>query len=272
MRISRTSLCTTVLLVLASMPRTAEACVATYLDFNVNTSTNKVDAWAFVEDYYDSECFSGSWGYYEHSYLATVYVVSPTQNYASDGDAQYNVVYGGGSANAFASLSFQDDSGVFDVSFEVNIWCSIVGTLLHVPWGGPLEAPRHAYSEWPTDECGLSPGGLDYSENHPGKDVNASDYGSNVRSMDSGTVTNVFGSGQSGGNANFVVVQGSDGMYTVYAHVTPSVEEEEMVGGGQFIGTVDNTGTTQGPHAHICRSQTPSCSGGVDYNLPDCPL
>jgi murein DD-endopeptidase MepM/ murein hydrolase activator NlpD len=252
------------------MSRLAEACTASYLDFNVNTATNKVDAWAFVEDYYDNECNYG-WGYFFHDYLATVQIVSPTQNYATDGDAQYGVVGGGGSASAFASLSFQGDAGVFDISLEVSIWCSVVGYIHQWPWVGIAEAPRHTYSVWPTDECGIS--GNDYSSGHPGKDVNASAYGSNVKSMDSGTVEYVYGSGQPNvpGDENFVVVQGSDGMYTIYAHVTPSVSPQDTVTAGDSIGVVDNTGRTNGPHAHICRSENPGCGGGVDYNLPNCP-
>jgi murein DD-endopeptidase MepM/ murein hydrolase activator NlpD len=88
--------------------------------------------------------------------------------------------------------------------------------------------------------------------------------------MVGGTVTAYRSTGTPGGDENFVIVQGADGMYTIYAHVTPSVTSGTVVA-GQTIGTVDNTGTTSNPHVHICRSSTQSCSGGVEYKPADCP-
>jgi murein DD-endopeptidase MepM/ murein hydrolase activator NlpD len=92
--------------------------------------------------------------------------------------------------------------------------------------------------------------------------------------MEAGTVKSIRNTGSPfPGLANKVVVQGSDGMYTLYLHVFPSVVVNQTVSAGQKIGTVDNTGQTSGPHAHICRSPDQSCTPkGVDYELPACPL
>ncbi|MFE7812529.1 M23 family metallopeptidase [Streptomyces sp. NPDC057433] len=55
--------------------------------------------------------------------------------------------------------------------------------------------------------------------------------------------------------ANMILVRGSDGYYTEYAHVSgthmlPGLEITQ----GKLLGWVDNSGVTTGPHVHIGRS------------------
>ncbi|MBS9803137.1 peptidoglycan DD-metalloendopeptidase family protein [Bacillus toyonensis] len=55
--------------------------------------------------------------------------------------------------------------------------------------------------------------------------------------------------------AHFVVIQGSDGFFTEYAHVNPfpGIDVGVTVLEGTLIGTVDNSGPTTGPHVHFAR-------------------
>lgn len=51
------------LLVLGSLPRSAEAqCAVAYGDFNVNTAQGTIEAWSFTEDYFSSFCSPGGFG------------------------------------------------------------------------------------------------------------------------------------------------------------------------------------------------------------------
>lgn len=273
MRTARTLLCATVLFV-GLLPHMAGACMAAYMDFNVDTAQAEIEAWSYVEDYYSSSpCFdsASSWQYWEHYYEAHINLRSPTGNWASDSASTGYVPYGGGSATAYHYLSFQGDAGMYNIDWTAWIICTVGGYILNTGDGDVVEAPLYAsYDEWPTDECGLS--GSDWSPTHRGKDVNASVFGSDVRAMEDGVVKAIEPNGTPGGDENFVVVQGSDGMYTIYAHVTPSVVVNQTVSAGQKIGTVDDTGVTNGPHVHLCRSPDMSCNPrGVDYQLPNCP-
>jgi murein DD-endopeptidase MepM/ murein hydrolase activator NlpD len=84
--------------------------------------------------------------------------------------------------------------------------------------------------------------------------------------MDPGVVRYLRSTGTPGGDDNFVAVQASDSYYSIYAHVHPSVNVGDSVTAGQIVGIVDNTGTTYGPHSHVCRSPDSSCKpNGIDY-------
>jgi hypothetical protein len=135
MRTSRAALCATLLLVLGSAPQFAEACTATYLDFNVNTAQSKIEAWSWVEDYYNfSPCFDEAYwalGWWSHSYHASVHITSPTQNLAYHIDSLPNVDYGGGSASAYASLSYVGESGLYDIVLESWIDCNWSAMFAH---------------------------------------------------------------------------------------------------------------------------------------------
>ncbi|PEY28154.1 hypothetical protein CN354_28425 [Bacillus cereus] len=52
-----------------------------------------------------------------------------------------------------------------------------------------------------------------------------------------------------------IVIRGSDGYFTEYAHVYPSnvINVGSIVAQGAFLGNVDNSGNTTGPHVHFAR-------------------
>jgi len=55
--------------------------------------------------------------------------------------------------------------------------------------------------------------------------------------------------------AHFIVVQGKDRYFTEYAHVMPApgITVGTVVRAGTWIGNVDSSGPTQGPHVHFAR-------------------
>jgi murein DD-endopeptidase MepM/ murein hydrolase activator NlpD len=78
-----------------------------------------------------------------------------------------------------------------------------------------------------------------------------------VLAMEDGVVTDVEGSKQPGDEtANAVIVQDQFGVITIYSHVTPrpGLGRGQTVGQGDVIGTVDESGHSEGgPHVHIVR-------------------
>jgi hypothetical protein len=70
--------------------------------------------------------------YYEHAYSATVDIESPTQNWAYDYDSQGWTPYGGGSADAYDSISYLDDPGIYEARMIIQISCSWIGQLLRL--------------------------------------------------------------------------------------------------------------------------------------------
>ncbi len=66
--------------------------------------------------------------------------------------------------------------------------------------------------------------------------------------------------------ANYVKIQGSDGYYTVYVHVTPTVATGVHVNQGQQIGVTDNSGCQLGGHIHMRR--TDPSGTPVNFKLP----
>jgi murein DD-endopeptidase MepM/ murein hydrolase activator NlpD len=59
-----------------------------------------------------------------------------------------------------------------------------------------------------------------------------------------------------------VKIKGSDGYYTVYAHVKPTVTSGQ-VSAGQQIGTLDASGCQSHPHIHMTRRD----AAGNNYNF-----
>ena len=73
--------------------------------------------------------------------------------------------------------------------------------------------------------------------------------GTSIQSAQDGTVTFA---GESGGYGNVVVIEGSDGLVTKYAHCdTLLVSAGQTVKTGDPIATVGNTGSSTGPHLHF---------------------
>ena len=55
--------------------------------------------------------------------------------------------------------------------------------------------------------------------------------------------------------ANYITIRGNDGFFTDYVHVLPSSElgVGSTVQAGTFLGSVDNSAETTGPHVHLVR-------------------
>ena len=66
--------------------------------------------------------------------------------------------------------------------------------------------------------------------------------------------------------ANYVKIKGSDGYYTVYVHVTPSVSVGQQVTSGQQIGVTDNSGCQSTGHIHMARKDPNN--NPVNFSIP----
>ena len=66
--------------------------------------------------------------------------------------------------------------------------------------------------------------------------------------------------------ANYVKIKGSDGYFTVYVHVTPTVNVGDTITQGQKIGVTDNSGCQSGSHIHMVRKD-PNNSP-VNFTIP----
>jgi hypothetical protein len=102
-------------------------------------------------------------------------------------------------------------------------------------------------------------------------------YGTPVYAMESGTVVAVAsGNGPSslgypgcagtGALGNYVKIKGSDGYFTIYFHVAPSVSLNQQISQGQQIGVLDNSGCQSGAHLHVGR-KNPSGTP-VNFTIP----
>lgn len=87
---------------------------------------------------------------------------------------------------------------------------------------------------------------------HPALDIE-SPVGTPIMSAQSGTVLAVYTSGWNGGYGTHVLVQGSDGNVTLYAHMSGvNVSVGQAVSAGSTtVGWVGMTGRTTGPHLHF---------------------
>ncbi|MBD2347101.1 murein hydrolase activator EnvC family protein [Anabaena subtropica] len=97
---------------------------------------------------------------------------------------------------------------------------------------------------------------LGYRRFHAGLDF-AANYGSTIRSADSGTV--IF-AGWYGGYGKAVIINHGDGITTLYGHASELyVSEGQTVQRGQAIAAVGSTGLSTGPHLHfeVRRNGTP---------------
>jgi len=83
---------------------------------------------------------------------------------------------------------------------------------------------------------------------HRGIDIAAA-HGTSILAADTGTVIR---SGFNSSYGNFIVVNHSNGMTTLYAHLNARlVDEGVRVNRGQLIGRVGSTGISTGPHLHF---------------------
>jgi murein DD-endopeptidase MepM/ murein hydrolase activator NlpD len=66
---------------------------------------------------------------------------------------------------------------------------------------------------------------------------------------------------------NYVKIKSdSDGYYTIYFHVNPSVSKGQHVNQGQLIGVLDNSGCQKAPHLHVQRKDLSNVP--VNFTLP----
>lgn len=102
-------------------------------------------------------------------------------------------------------------------------------------------------------------------------------YGTPVTAMEGGRVvyavggerpasTSYPGCAGMGFAGNYVKVEGDDGYFTIYFHMTPSVSNGQPVAAGQVIGHLDNSGCQSGAHLHVGR-KNPS-GNPVNFTIP----
>ena len=92
--------------------------------------------------------------------------------------------------------------------------------------------------------------GARWGKSHKGIDIGAS-KGTPIKAAASGTVTTAS-TGYNGGYGNYIVISHGNGVQTAYGHCNSiSVSVGQKVSQGQVIGTVGNTGNSQGNHLHL---------------------
>lgn len=100
-------------------------------------------------------------------------------------------------------------------------------------------------------------------------------YGTPVTAMESGTVVAaVSGNGPAatpypncqGAPGNYVKIRTSDGYFTVYFHMTPTVNTGDQVSAGQTIGNLDPSGCQTAAHLHVARKDPNNTP--VNFKIP----
>lgn len=80
----------------------------------------------------------------------------------------------------------------------------------------------------------------------------AAPEGTPIRAASGGKVIVSLASGYNGGYGQYVVIRHSNGVQTLYAHLSQNeVSVGESVEAGQIIGRMGNTGRSTGPHLHF---------------------
>lgn len=135
-----------------------------------------------------------------------------------------------------------------------------VGATLVIP-GGAIHQPKASASTGSTVK--KTAGGSSLSHPVPGAiktqgihGYNAVDFagaiGTAIRAAGGGEVIVAKGSGWNGGYGNYVVIRHSNGVQTLYAHLSSlSVGVGATVSAGEVIGGMGNTGRSTGPHLHF---------------------
>ena len=122
-----------------------------------------------------------------------------------------------------------------------------------------------------SDIVGTQHSGLDIGGESGVTPVIAAQSGTVVRGALDGTGSCVEGDLSCGGKyGNYVIIQHTDGNYTLYAHMSTGsviVKEGDTVSQGQVLGYVGSTGNSTGPHLHF-----EVRVGGNDYNSVQDPL
>lgn len=100
---------------------------------------------------------------------------------------------------------------------------------------------------------------------HQGIDI-AGRSGDAIVAVADGTVLKSFTSGWNGGYGNYVLIEHSNGIRTLYAHnISVAVKVGEKVSAGQIISYRGSTGRSTGPHLHF-EAMTNSNGKWVKFN------
>lgn len=204
---------------------------------------------------------------------------SPWNSYLSKTNTQQIVAYPG---------------VLYPFSYGGEIICSIAGILYQVGNSAPPVAGftpiQHNYPNRPLSApCWISQF-FDHvinSSTHHAEDVvqaNSNNnggittpYGTPVYASEGGTVVSEL-SGEpaapggypacvgTGALADYVKIKGSDGYYTVYVHVTPTVAVNAQVTAGQQIGVTDKSGCQSAGHLHMARKDPNN--NPVNFTIP----
>lgn len=180
---------------------------------------------------------------------------------------------------------------IYPFTYEGDIICSAVGTFFTQGGSAPPVAgftpSSHNYPNNPLSSIpcwisrafdavtarGTKHNAQDIIKDGGGKGANIA-YGTPVYAAESGTVSQTDSSKgpapwptcqkqSPAPQPNFVKVKGSDGYYTVYAHVKPSVATGTPVSAGTQIGVTDNSGCQSNSHIHMTRRD----ASGNNYNF-----
>lgn len=128
--------------------------------------------------------------------------------------------------------------------------------------------PSNGYI-WPTNATRLvtSPYGwrvcpFHGNEYHNGSDIGAA-WGTEVLAANSGTVIQA---GWNGGYGISVMIAHSDGITTLYGHMSDwNVSEGQTVSQGEVIGWCGSTGNSDGPHIHYTMYKNGETINSLDY-------
>jgi len=106
---------------------------------------------------------------------------------------------------------------------------------------------------WPVDGYfNVSQG---YGGAHKGVDINTLGAHPNVFAVQTGIIVSVSDDGD--GYGNKVVIYHGEGVYTLYAHLhTMKAKVGQYIEEGSVIGTVGNTGNSDGDHLHLQLTKT----------------
>lgn len=108
---------------------------------------------------------------------------------------------------------------------------------------------------WPTNQPSVitSPYAWRWGALHDGIDISGTGYGSPIYASQAGVVVSSQYGGMVGNSAGYnIVIEHSNGMYTVYAHCSQLYAKKgEVVARGQKIAAMGHTGTAYGTHLHF---------------------
>ena len=139
---------------------------------------------------------------------------------------------------------------------------NITGTYVDtgLDWGWPTNRPYVITSDF----------SWRWGAFHNALDISGTGFGSPIYSAGEGTVVetnnNCANNGYYGSKCgrtygNYIIIQHDDGIYTMYAHLTKSLNVSigQEVTKGEIIGSMGNSGSSTGPHLHF----------GVSIGYPD---